>query len=353
MKKFITITAIWLLWGFSLGTFILLGPVRMTVDYARENNWSKGQESALVFAYIAILIVVSFTLAYFSNKYIQNHKNPNGVKGLFIGLPVITTILAVMLFLNPSLINNDKEDNEISNGFTIGPYPDEAKLEELKSEGYTTIISLLHPAVVPFEPKLLAEEKVNTKAVGIKLVNIPLLPWITDNEEAIDSLRRLVHNAKGKYYIHCYLGRDRVNVVKEIILQESNLNVEGLSKSRSLDSIETFERGPIYRLTNSVYIIPMPTKEEYFGYIVAAGFKHVIALKDLKNPGVQESINEEKRWLAPYKIPLKVFDINAITEPKMKAIADSVKQLKGAMVIHAFKSEEYESQLFKRIYTAP
>lgn len=352
MKKLITITVLWFLWGFSLGTFILLGPLRTAVDYARANNWPGWQENLIVFAFIALLIVVSFGIAYFSSNII-NSEAAKGKKAALIVVPFITVIISISLFFNPDLINKKDQEIKISDGFTTGPYPTKEKLIELHAQGYTTIISLLHPAVVPFEPKLLAEEQANAEKVGIKVISIPLLPWITDNEEAIASLRKLVRNAKGRYYVHCYLGRDRVNVAKLVILQESKHQIvdEQKQKPLSLDSIASFEQGAIYKLAGNTYLTPMPTKEEYFGYIIAAGYKNVITLIDLSDPESKESIQKEEKWLAPYKIALKVFDIrNSISETNMKLIVDSVRTIKQPMVIHVFRSDSKESKLFMKLY---
>lgn len=352
MAKLFTIAGLWILWGFSLGTLILFGPLRTAVDYARANNWHGWKENLIVFAFIALLAIVSFGISFFSSS-VLNSRISKGKKNAIVIVPIITTVVSIAFFLNPDFINKKDQEIEISQGFTTGPYPTKEKIEELHAQGYTTIISLLHPAVVPFEPKLLAEEQANAKNVGIKVISIPLLPWVTDNEEAIKKLRETVKKAKGRYYIHCYLGRDRVNVAKLVILQESKYKIVDEQKQRplSLDSIEAFERGNIYKLATNAYLTPMPTKEEYFGYIIAAGFKQVVTLKNLNDPGAKQSITEEQQWLAPYKIALRVFDIgNGISEPKMKLIVDSVKSIKGPKIIHAFRSDSDETILFMKIY---
>jgi protein tyrosine phosphatase (PTP) superfamily phosphohydrolase (DUF442 family) len=246
---------------------------------------------------------------------------------------------------------NGKSQDKVAEGFTVGPYPTKERLEELKDEGYTTVISLLHPAVVPFEPKLLLEETENAKNAGIDLINIPLLPWISENAGAIRNLRKLVQGAKGKYYVHCYLGKDRVNVAKQIILQETKQQIADYDiHSRSLDSISSFERGQIYKLNKDVYLTPMPTKEEYFGYIIAAGYKQIVALKDLSDPEAKAGVKEEQAWLEPYHIKLKVYDISKASETEIKKIADSVKLLPKPLVVHTFKSDQPEAQLFLNAY---
>ena len=350
IKKTFTILSLWLFWGFAIGTFTLLGPVRRTVDYAREQGWSGQKENLIVFGYMALLVILSFTIAYLSSKYILNSTS-KPLKGALIAIPAIAAAFSLSLLMNPKYVNA-KEQNEVSKDFSIGPYPTEEKMEELKDEGYTTIVSLLHSAVVPFEPKLLAEEKENAEKAGIELINIPLLPWISNNEESIENLRQLVRKAKGKYYVHCYLGKDRVNVAKQIILQESNQPIHSITIfARSLDSIAVFERGEIFKLGKDAFFTPMPTKEEYFGYIIAAGYKQVVALSNLKEPGVTDALTEEQLWLAPYKIKLKVFDIGQnISKENMKKIADSVKLLPKPVVVHTFRSDQPEAQLFLECY---
>ncbi len=350
MKKTFTIIALWLFWGFALGTLILLGPVRKTVEYARENHWSEQKESLIVIGFMVLLVIISFAIAFVSSRYILSGANKIQ-KGSLIAIPVLAAVFSLSLLLNPKYVNG-KEQSKVAEGFSIGPYPTAERMAELKDEGYTGVISLLHPAVVPFEPKLLAEEKENAATADIKFYNIPLLPWISENEESIENLRKLIRGAKGKYYVHCYLGKDRVNVAKLIILQESKKKIEGAeTQARSLDSIPAFERGKIYKLGENTFFTPMPTKEEYFGYIIAAGYKQIVSLQNLDEPGSGEGIKEEQQWLAPYKIAFKVFNTGAsISEAEMSKVVDSVKLLPKPIVIHTFKSEQPEAQLFLKLY---
>jgi len=45
----------------------------------------------------------------------------------------------------------------------FGPYPTYEELRKLQDDGYTAVVSLLHPAVVPFEPKLISDERFRRK----------------------------------------------------------------------------------------------------------------------------------------------------------------------------------------------
>ena len=144
-------------------------------------------------------------------------------------------MVAVYIFLQPNLINgkNVSTITDVNTIFSVGPYPELDKMYALKGMDYTSIISLLHPAVVPFEPVLLEKERKNAKEAGLEFINIPLLPWISDNNNSIDSLRRFVRNARGKYYVHCYLGVDRIAAASRIITQEGKIT-SGMNKNEKL-----------------------------------------------------------------------------------------------------------------------
>ena len=168
--------------------------------------------------------------------------------------------------------------------FTFGSYPSKEELMQLKEEGYETIITLLHPAVTPFEPVLLKEEEKLCKEAGIKLLSIPMLPWISENEEAIEKIKQIALKPTGKYYVHCYLGKDRVNVVKRLITsfsENKQVKFNDKENARSLDNLKMMERGPVSKLGIGIYYSPYPTDEEYMGYVIAAGVQQVISLMDL------------------------------------------------------------------------
>ena len=354
MKKWLAILGLWLSWGFALGTVLLLGPVRKSVDYARNNDWGDRKENLTVFFFMALLAVVSFLLARYSAKTILSPEKKSSAKLLHAGIPVIAAIAAVIVLMNPSLVNADgSARSELNAQFTIGPYPDPDKMKELKNEGFTALVTLLHPAVVPFEPKLLAEEQENAKKLNMEAISIPMLPWVSDNLAAIDTFRNLVKTGKGKYYIHCYLGKDRVNVARRIIEQENvaALDMEKGLAHRNIDSMQSFERGIIYKLGDGNYLSPMPTKEEYVGYVVATQFKQVVALSDPAEPETKTSNEQEAGWLAKYGILYKVFQIPATADnARMKQVADSIRQMPGPVFIHSFRSDDPIAQGFLQAY---
>ncbi|MEI6945802.1 hypothetical protein V9K67_01295 [Paraflavisolibacter sp. H34] len=353
MKKTASILLLWACWGFFLGTLFLLGPVRWVVDYGRSRNWTETQEKVRVLICIGLLAALSFFLARWCWQQLQK-SGRTARKALLIGLPVAGALFSVYAFLHPAWINTARED-AVGQGFTIGPYPEKDKLQALQREGYTTVVALLHPLVVPFEPALLEKEKAHAAELGLRLVHIPMLPWVSNNQEAIDSLRQVVRNLRGRCYIHCYLGKDRVNVARRVINQEHGaVTVEGPAmKSRSLDSIPALERGPVFRLEPGVYFTPYPTREEYFGFILAANFQSVACLIDRNDPDAQQRIGEEQAYLQPLQIGFRVFHLDGASTPAdADRAVEEIKRMKRPLLIHSFFSNSPEAVLFRSRYAA-
>lgn len=356
MKKIFTIIILWLFWGFALGTALLLGPLRSILNESRGRKLNEGSEKWIVIISIIVLAVVSFLIAFYSSKKIHKEVDPAGpaLKATLFFIPILLGSVAVYIMMTPKLVNADNmAQEEITTSFTIGPYPDMNRMMELKSQGFTGIITLLHPAIVPFEPKLLGDEKENASIAGLEFISIPFLPWISSNESSVDSMRRLVRTAKGKYYINCYLGKDRVNVVRRIIEQENKsyeLSTQSMA-ARKLDSVAAFERGPITKLEEGVFFTPLPTKEEYFGYIIASNYKQIVALYEKDHQ--TETKREEIDWLKPYQIPYKEIDLAlSISDADMRKLIAEIKMLPKPMVIHSYNSKSSASQRFIQLYTA-
>jgi len=104
---------------------------------------------------------------------------------------------------------------EVSETLSFGPYPDDERLIELKRQHYDGVITLLHPAI-PFEKILLDEEEKNGKKVGIAIYSFPMLPWISENKPALDSIWALLQKPGKRYYVHCYLGQHRTILVRRM-----------------------------------------------------------------------------------------------------------------------------------------
>lgn len=230
-------------------------------------------------------------------------------------------------------------EEEMGTRFTFGPYPDLEKLTSLKNEGYTAVVSLLHPAVVPFETQLIGEERKAAAEAGIELIHLPMLPWVSGNEQAIERARSLARSDEGRYYVHCYLGADRVRAIKRVVEQEGATTAGDLAERRLLRDRDKLERGPIVNLGPDVVVIPYPTDEEFL-LLISDGFQHVVALLDPESPSDKRRIEFERDLLSQYEIEYTVIPIGSETyDPALilQAVAEA-REGSRPVAIHGFLS---------------
>ena len=344
---------LWLFTGFATGTSVLMGPVRWVTDVTRAWGWSSDLESILVRVIIVAYVAATFVICLFlARTFIRTPLRH--VRVLIGALPVLCAAGALWLFLSPQLMGVHRGSEEsVSQRFTFGPYPTAEKMQELKERGFTGVISLLHPAVVPFEPKLLADEQENAAAVGIELIHTPMLPWIGENETSLQRLRELARSEEGRYYVHCYLGKDRVRVVAKLIQSvdpnatSGDAGVEG----RRLTSRRALERGPLIRLDEGVLLSPYPTDEEFLSYIVGH-MANVVSLLDPAEPLERDWIAEERRLLERYEIPhlLRPVRLNPVDPEEIRAIAEEVRDLDPPVLVHPFLIPSSTSDAFIAAY---
>jgi hypothetical protein len=189
--------------------------------------------------------------------------------------------------------------------FLFGAYPDEPKLDSLKKAGVTAIISLQHPGVI-IEREGISAERDATRRLHLQFIQAPMLPWVSDNEESLEKLRQIARTGKGKYFVHCGLGRDRVNVAKRIIEAEGikiaqNSGVK--TATGFADRPDPFERGSLAHLEPGKWLIPYPNKHEMFGFILGGQAGTVISLLDATDPEQAAWNAEMEKLLKEYAIP--------------------------------------------------
>ncbi|MFA6955121.1 MAG: hypothetical protein WC538_04530 [Thermoanaerobaculia bacterium] len=342
LSRIAILLGFWLFIGFGVGTVFLLYPVRWWATMCRQNGWPQGTESSGVALIIFLLVIVSFALANGAmTAFVRTERKLT--RTLLVVLALGVAGVAYWKWINPSSMKGSMaKEQKAGAHFTFGPFPDAKRLAELKAQGYTGVISLLHPAVVPFEPQLIAQEKEEAAAAGIELIHLPMLPWVSENTESLERLRKIAASKKGRYYVHCYLGADRVNVARRIIEQESGglATVEGAGAvtRRSLDEQQKLERGPIYKLEEGLYLIPYPTDEEFVGFVLAGQVKNVVALLDPKDEDEKKRIDHERELLAQYGLPFHLVEIGEARYGGRRVVEaiEKAKKLEKPTVIHAF-----------------
>jgi protein tyrosine phosphatase (PTP) superfamily phosphohydrolase (DUF442 family) len=354
MQSWLYLMVIWLFMGFALGTLVLLFPLRSWVNYVRENDLSESAEKIGVIVMMLILALVSFLISWKIHKC-HLRKKKIAVTIASITIPFFLAVAALMLFMSPNLVNSGSERSEVSQQFTIGPYPTADKIKELKKEGFTGVISLLHPAVVPFEPSLLSDEQKATKDANIELVKAPMLPWIGDNSASLKKIEDIVKSGKGKFYVHCYLGKDRVNVVKNLIAKvsggNSGIESEIGHSSRTFETMKRFERGDIYKLDEEIYMTPFPTDEEFLSFFLAGKVKSVVCMLENNEDNIKW-IEKEKKELQKTSVVYKLHPLREnASDQEMAAIVKSIQDLPKPLVVHSWSTKFSDNIRFRKIFS--
>lgn len=236
------------------------------------------------------------------------------------------------------------EENE---QLTFGPYPDVRQIEELKDEGYDGIITLLNPSI-PFESVLLDQELQEGREAGIEIYSYPMLPWVSENEESLAGIQHLVaENEDNRYYIHCYLGKHRVELVRRELTgtTEDTVTVEEEPLKSSL------ERGRLSAFDRERIVLgPYPTNEEWVDAVLRRNFKEVVSTLDPTNAEDAPWIEKERQIAQDNGLIFtqKPLDPESPDPAAVQEIADYVRGLDHKVYVHEFNV----SQRFQALESA-
>ncbi|MBW3551869.1 MAG: hypothetical protein KY466_00090 [Gemmatimonadetes bacterium] len=345
VPRFLLFAYVWLMVGFATGTVVLLGPTR----WVTEAFDAPGAERAAMLVVILSFIGGSFLLAlYFTRVLILRHPS-RPVRGLVVVAVTGSAMLALWGWRNPVVYSavagveggGERMVTESGSQFLFGPYPDRERLQQLKEEGVTAVVSLQHPAVVPFEPEGIAREKEWTKELGIRFVHAPMLPWVSDNERSLETIRELVRSADGgTYYVHCGLGRDRVSVVQRVIermggrVASDGATEDALTwADREAEGLGDLERGPPIELEEGVWVVPYPNKHEMFGHMLGGQVEHVLLLLDDADPVQAEWLASARELLTQFDVPHTVRSLDGGDGAAASEIARTARRLPRPLTV--------------------
>jgi len=314
IQSIILFLYLWLCIGFPMGLWILLaGPSKWLSEYARSTDMEISKENIFGKLIIILYVIVAFLLALFIHRIV---KRPTAkiIKWMLPGILTIILFTSVYIFsFHPQWLigysegvpvrNVEIKQGENSNEleFVFGSYPNEEMIKSLKEQGYTGIISLLHEMVIPAEPALIKDEIEIAEKYGIKVINMGMLPWISGNEKTLEQAKEFIKNETGLYYVHCYLGRDRVNIFKSAVKKYGvKTTSESTIINRRLEDFPTWERGDYFKLEEDVYLTPYPTDDEFMKYVLNDFFKSVISLLDSNEVRNQQWIEKENKIFTDY-----------------------------------------------------
>jgi protein tyrosine phosphatase (PTP) superfamily phosphohydrolase (DUF442 family) len=200
--------------------------------------------------------------------------------------------------------------------FVIGPYPEEERLIQLKKEGFQGVISLLSPTI-PFENILLEREIQAGEKIGLRIHSFPMLPWISGNENSLNGIKELVEKEKGPFYIHCYLGKHRADLVITTLTGEMKTYLYP----------DKLENGQLYYYQEGRIILgPFPDDEEWFHLVKRGQVNEVISFLDPDIPEESRLIEKEKNICAESGIDLK-FVTMRFQDDQLTGLAELLNQV--------------------------
>jgi len=351
---------VWLMVGFASGTVTLLGPVRWLTGAMRSGGFSDGSERIAVLVVMAAYVASSFVLSLWTTRRVAATRRASVKAGVPVALLAVAGG-AFWLWTSPDLVNSFQpvEITTVAH-FTFGPYPDQERMQELVAEGYTGVISLLNPTAVPFEAVLLARERAAADEMGLELVHAPLLPWVGGNSASLEQIRQIASTHQGRYYVHCYLGRDRVGMAQRTIERAvPQARVDLSQRTFALASapafvLGSFERGPIHEIDRGVWLTPFPTDDELLRYFVASDIGHVVSLLDPDNPDDVAWIAKESQILAEHAVSYENLPISwqAYSPEAALAAAEHVRGAPRPVLVHGFHSDSMPADAFRLAFAA-
>ena len=281
--------------GFAGGGSFLMFLMVPLERWLNSLGWSQaGIDRTLgPFVYGWFVIALAVTLVYY--RKVVNAKQPQS--RLIYGIAVASVLAAGLVFYaflqtGFSVISaRQGAVREVTSRFTFGPYPEANQLQQLKNQGYDGVISLLHPTI-PFETVLISREESNARQVGIKLYEFPMLPWISDNREARDGIQKLVQGSSKRYYVHCYLGTHRTNLVRAIVLEGQR---NGMQSANALLPA-ALDRGMLLTYDDKRIVVgPFPSDDEWYLSILSTGVREVVSILDPKKADYQSFQEKAKK----------------------------------------------------------
>jgi hypothetical protein len=263
-------------------------------------------------------------------------------RSVLVGVAVAVASVAAAVAVFFLMLDNDllaaagqlgQQSAEGGQRLVFGPYPDAERLAELEDEGYDGVIALLSPKV-PFERVLLEQEEDNGKEAGIRVYSRPMLPWITGNEASLEAIKALAAQEDKQFYIHCYLGKHRVDIVRQELEAEAPDPTE-----REIDLPYRFERGQVETYEGERIILgPYPTEEEWFEYVLRRDVDEIVSTLDPDNPDDAPWIEEERKIAEENGLKFTLMPLDPLSPDPAAAqrVVRHVKGAEGKVYVHDF-----------------
>ena len=318
--------------GVGGGIFFLLFAVVPIEQVFTDRGWSQFKIDNIMKYFVIGWVVFGFIMS-FIYYFLVVKKDRWLLSWLLAVSTVMLTFAGLYYFLNTGsgIVQSSQGDVVEGERFTFGPYPEKEDLINLKERGYDGVITLLSPTL-PIEKPLLDKEIRSAEEAELEVHALPMLPWVGDNTQSIEKVKELIAQDDKKYYVHCYLGRHRVDVVKQVVNEELG---EDLYELRFLQPT-TLERGSLFYFPDQLALVgPYPTEEEWFTRINRGEVKEVVSLLKDKQ-GSEWPVKEEKTVTELQMIYTPMPLPEEPTLDAVRQVADYVQTLDHRVYVHDF-----------------
>lgn len=317
--------------GVGGGIFFLLFTVVPIEEGFKALEWSQFKIDSVmkyfVFGWVIFGFFVSFLYFFLILK-----KNYWKMAIAGVTFTIVLCIGGLYYFMNTGtgLVQASQGEIEEGDRFTFGPYPEGDELKRLHEEGYDGVITLLS-ATLPIEKPLLDKEIQAAEDVGLTVHSLPMLPWVGDNSASINKVKELIHQDNKRYYVHCYLGRHRVDVVKQVVSEELGEIVE-------LKFLQptTLERGNLFYFSDEEILTgPYPTDEEWFTRIKRGKTEHILSLSTSGTES--QRVKQEQEITTDLELSLTPMTLSKqVTVDEIRSVVDAARTLDEKVYIHNF-----------------
>ncbi|WP_078410076.1 protein-tyrosine phosphatase family protein [Priestia abyssalis] len=320
--------------GFSGGGYFLLFFMVPFEEWLVQLGKTQKEIDEMMKYFVYGWVIFGFLVSYLFYRFIVKKKRKI-LAYVIAGIAAANASFVFYMFVNTdtALVALSRgEIQESSERFTFGPYPQLEDMKRIKEEGYDGIITLLSPTIV-FENKLLTDELANGKEVGLSIHSFPMLPWIGDNQQSINGILELINkDQNGRYYVHCYLGKHRVDYIKRLVMNVTGVEAE----ERDVILDDDFERGFVFAHESERIIVgPYPTDGEWFD-LLRKEVKEIVSLVDPQSNSYQK---ERKLALENDIVFTPIADLPFDKEDTEK-LAAYLQSAQHTIYVHSFTTDE-------------
>ena len=330
------------------GAFLLYGMVPLEHHLA-VGGWSQPEIDQTLSSVVYGWVLFSFlAVTVYSQVTLQSARPVAAVS--LAGVMALAAGIVFYEFLHGQSLmvaGRTAKIEQVSERLSFGPYPDKNALKLLKEQGYDGVISLLHPAI-PFEEVLLEQEKKNGAELGLKVYSFPMLPWISDNKTALSGIQKVIKQDNERYYVHCYLGQHRANLVRRMAGFSSS--AEEAAENHELP--DHLERGQLFSYERTRIVVgPFPSNEEWFGIILRHGIREVVSTLNPNNPEERGMIGKMKQISQDYNFVLteRPLDRTAPDPDAVQRLAQYLKKDDRKVYVLGSRTEDWALELDKAL----